>query len=839
MADLELNRIRSSQINEKVLVDVDGKYTDKADEGVVKYDVILPETRADLVKETFGAKADRWKAQTPYVVGATVYVEDASGAIASYECVKAHTSGNSFSNQDGEWRLILSRRFVRPDDEILWRDGGSALKFKGLYSSVEKYRKHDVVALRNTETNQEEYFVSLKDNNQNIAPSFTEHNDNWRNLNLWATHAVDADKIKIQSAPALSDEKDSVYLTFVTTPNKEDASLYTEAQLVYEVNSKYLHAMSEYADKYMKSFNSDGETVEPEARSINDEFKAIYAAIKTISGGELVLGHGLTIKLNGETLLDNWMAAEDGNINISLDHSDITDWDSTVNAAITEKGDARYVRYDGAQTLSDDEKAQARFNINAAPAGNYPVMDNNNKILLENLPDTVVGGLQYKGVYDASVAGTIQPEMGDYYIVSVAGNYDPAGGVHAVVNNELTFFRIGDWAIYNGAAEGWAKIDNTDAVKTVNGQIGAVQTYKGVYSEEAEYFAGDWVLNNGILYLAVQNSKGQSIEEAAYWQVAGRIYTGEKGIKVDGNVISHTNTLERKDELNPEAIDVNGGQFSVDINEYDEEGHVISTQKQNITLKQSWREVKVGGTTVIAGNDNAALNIVGNNPIEVAADAAADTVYVKHAKGTAVSDKIELKVGDDGLVDADIVSSDEFGHVNGTRKLKLSNLAVVEGTQTLIGAKSFGNKNGSGSVILPAATNVYNIGSEEVKFAGIYATDMYATNFNGALKGNADTATNLLKDFQIKVSINNGVKTESASQKTNGANNVELALDLPNSGVSAGTWCAVTVNEKGIVTHGAHVIEFAKNIEQKNPSASLVTGGLFFRMVESEVEDKE
>ena len=40
---LELNKIRSSQINEKI--------------SSTHYDIIYPETRADLVKETFGAKA--------------------------------------------------------------------------------------------------------------------------------------------------------------------------------------------------------------------------------------------------------------------------------------------------------------------------------------------------------------------------------------------------------------------------------------------------------------------------------------------------------------------------------------------------------------------------------------------------------------------------------------------------------------------------------------------------------------------------------------------------------------------------------------------------------------
>lgn len=821
---LELNKIRSSQINEKVNVGT-------KDSPILKYDIIYPETRADLVKETFGAKAALWEPQKSYLVGDNVYVVDGSGAIASYECVAAHTSGNSFAIGN-EWILIVSRRFVTPSDEITWRDGGSALKFKGAYSGATNYKQHDLVVYKNGETGQEEYFISLKDDNVGIAPSFEAHNDNWRNLNIWATHAVDADKIKVEAAPALSDSQDNVYLTFVTG-NKEDASLFTEAQLVYEVNSKYLHVMSEYADKYMRAFNSDGEVIEPVAKSINDEFKAIYAAIKTISGGELVLGHGLTIKLNGETLLDNWMAAEDGSVNISLDHNDITDWEAAMNDAFATKGDVRYVRYDGAQTLSDEQKTQARFNINAAPAANYPVMDSNNKILLENLPDTVVGGLQYKGVYDASVAGTIQPEMGDYYIVGVAGNYDPAGTVHAVVNNELTFFRVGDWAIYNGAEEGWAKIDNTDAVKTVNGQIGAVRTYKGVYSEETEYFAGDWVLDNGILYLAVENSKGQSIEDTVYWQVAGRIYEGDKGIKVEGSVISHTNELV-VEEAEDKAVAAKEGQFSIDVNEYDEQGHVVKTKKQNITLSQTWREVKVGETTVVAKDSDAALNVVGNAPIAVEADAVAHSIYVKHNEGTEVKDAIDLAVEANGQVVANIVSSDKFGHVNGTRELKLANLALKDGEQTLNGVKTYKNDNGIGAVILPEATEVYDLGSTNAKFANVFAT-----NFNGALKGNADTASKWLNQQALSIRVDSGLdrygeqlRGTEVSKNVDGSSSVSWNVSLADSGVVAGAYSVVQVNSKGIVVAGAQMIEFGKEVNA-GPSDSLAVGGLFFRMVES------
>jgi len=80
---------------------------------------------------------------------------------------------------------------------------------------------------------------------------------------------------------------------------------------------------------------------------------------------------------------------------------------------------------------------------------------------------SVTGGLSYQGSWNASTntptlvssAGT----NGNYYIVSVAGSTNLNG---------ITDWLVGDWAIYNGTV--WQKIDQTNTVTSVNGQIGAV-----------------------------------------------------------------------------------------------------------------------------------------------------------------------------------------------------------------------------------------------------------------------------------------------------------------------------------------------------------------------------
>jgi hypothetical protein len=85
----------------------------------------------------------------------------------------------------------------------------------------------------------------------------------------------------------------------------------------------------------------------------------------------------------------------------------------------------------------------------------------NGKIPTAQLPDSIAGQLHYLGVRNMSTALPAAAGLaGGYYITSVAGNG----------------YAVGDWAISNGAS--WDKIDNTDAVSSVNGKTGAVTLTK-------------------------------------------------------------------------------------------------------------------------------------------------------------------------------------------------------------------------------------------------------------------------------------------------------------------------------------------------------------------------
>ena len=95
---------------------------------------------------------------------------------------------------------------------------------------------------------------------------------------------------------------------------------------------------------------------------------------------------------------------------------------------------------------------------------------------VQNQISALVGGATYQGVWNAS---TNSPTLtsgtgtkGYYYVVSVAGSTNLDG---------ITDWKVGDWAIYNGTA--WDKVDNTDAVSSVNGFTGAVNLGLGNISD--------------------------------------------------------------------------------------------------------------------------------------------------------------------------------------------------------------------------------------------------------------------------------------------------------------------------------------------------------------------
>jgi hypothetical protein len=116
----------------------------------------------------------------------------------------------------------------------------------------------------------------------------------------------------------------------------------------------------------------------------------------------------------------------------------------------------------------------------AGAALGVATLDAGGKVPQSQIP--LMGDLNYQGTWNASTnTPTLTSSVGTkgyYYVVDVSGNTNLNG---------ITDWVIGDWAIFNGSI--WQKVDNTDAVTSVNGQVGTVVlTTTNIAEGTNEYF---------------------------------------------------------------------------------------------------------------------------------------------------------------------------------------------------------------------------------------------------------------------------------------------------------------------------------------------------------------
>jgi len=111
--------------------------------------------------------------------------------------------------------------------------------------------------------------------------------------------------------------------------------------------------------------------------------------------------------------------------------------------------------------------ADARIAVQKAAANGLASLDSGGKLSSSQIPASLLGALDYQGTWNAN---TNSPALssgsgtkGFFYKVSVAGATNLDG---------ITDWNVGDWAVYNGAS--WDKIDNTEAIISVNGATGTV-----------------------------------------------------------------------------------------------------------------------------------------------------------------------------------------------------------------------------------------------------------------------------------------------------------------------------------------------------------------------------
>ena len=105
--------------------------------------------------------------------------------------------------------------------------------------------------------------------------------------------------------------------------------------------------------------------------------------------------------------------------------------------------------------------------LTAGAAGGVATLDGGGTVPTAQLPAAVLGAIKYQGTWNATTnVPTLTSSVGTqgyYYVVATAGTTNLDG---------IASWEIGDWAIFGTAT--WQKIDNTDAVTSVNGFTGTV-----------------------------------------------------------------------------------------------------------------------------------------------------------------------------------------------------------------------------------------------------------------------------------------------------------------------------------------------------------------------------
>jgi hypothetical protein len=145
--------------------------------------------------------------------------------------------------------------------------------------------------------------------------------------------------------------------------------------------------------------------------------------------------------------------------------------------------------------------------LNKGAANGYVPLNSLSKISSDFLPDFTLGQLSYKGIWNAttnspSIPTASSSNKGNYYIVSVSGSTS--------ISN-VTDWKIGDWVVSNGNT--WDKIDNTDAISSVNGQTGAIVLDKA------------WVSLDNVENIALSTWNGSSNITTIGTLVSGKVPT--------------------------------------------------------------------------------------------------------------------------------------------------------------------------------------------------------------------------------------------------------------------------------------------------------------------------
>lgn len=456
------------------------------------------------------------------------------------------------------------------------------------------------------------------------------------------------------------------------------------------------------------------------------------------------------------------------NISLTGDVTGTVSFDGSANASITTTVAALALK------VNNSEKGVAN---------GISTLDNNGKIVLTQIPDSILGQLEYVGTWDFTTLPTAT-QKGQYWIASVSGNG----------------YVVGDWAVWNGAA--FDKVDNTDAVASVAGRTGNVTLTKTDVGLSNVDNTADSAKPISTAQQTALNLKANIASPVFTGNVTGlgvatgTSFNGITGLSsvagtANGTAAAGTSTTTaRADHVHPSDTTKITKVTSTDNSIVRYDG--VSGDVQNSTVTISDAGVIAGGS--LNGNASTATTLqtarsIGGVTFNGSADITlpgVNTTGNQNTTGSAATLTTARTIGMTGDVTWTSAGFNGLSNVTGTATL--ANSGVTTGTYKSVTVDSKGRVTG---------------GTNPTTLSGYGITDSYTktetnTQISTAVSGLVDAAPGTL-DTLNELAAALGDDPNFATTVTNSI----ATKVIKNVDITAGSNTKITYDVKGLVTGGS------------------------------------